>query len=91
MNENTSSFPSSVNILPDLVKTTSIEALLYKGMENFKKSVEDSLHEKMWRILNIEQFKDQRARDIILKLYHGTINFLEKAFETFMNEKKIKQ
>ena len=63
--QNANAFPS-VNILPDLVKVTSVEVFLQKGLENFKKTVEDPLHEKMWRILNIEKFKDQRARNIIL-------------------------
>ena len=88
--QNASAFPS-VDILPELVKWISVEDFLWKGLENFKKTVEDPLHEKMWRILNIEQFKDQRARDIILNLYHGTIDFLEVAFKAFMNEKKIKE
>ena len=72
--QNASAFPS-VDILPELVKWISVEDFLWKGLENFKKTVEDTIHEKMWCILNIEQFKDQRARDIILNLYHGTIDF----------------
>ncbi|KAA9028549.1 TetR/AcrR family transcriptional regulator [Niallia endozanthoxylica] len=75
-----------------IAKNTSIETFLLQGMESFKRSVEDELHEKMWRILNIEQFRDQRARDIILnQVYKGTIDFLEHAFQAFMDENKMKQ
>ena len=89
--QHSKAFPS-IEILPELAKMTSIETFLLKGMENYKNSAEDPLHEKMWRILNIEQFRDQRARNIILnQVYAGTIDFLEKAFEAFMNEDKIKQ
>jgi len=75
-----------------IAKNTRIETFLLQGMESFKRSVDDELHEKMWRILNIEQFRDQRARDIILnQMYKGTIDFLEHAFQAFMDENKIKQ
>jgi len=75
-----------------IAKNTRIETFLLQGMESFKRSVDDELHEKMWRILNIEQFRDQRARDIILnQMYKGTIDFLEHVFQAFMDENKIKQ
>lgn len=82
----------SVDVLPVIAKTSTIEKFLLDGMESFKRSVADELHEKMWRILNIEQFRDQRAREIILnQVYKRTIDFLEHAFQAFMNENKIKQ
>jgi AcrR family transcriptional regulator len=80
------------SIIPMIIKNTTIETFLIEGMEIFKKSVEDPLHEKMWRILNIEQFRDHRAREIILnQVYGGTIELLSNAFEAFMNEGKIKR
>ena len=82
----------SIDQLPAIAKSTTIEKFLLDGMERFKRSVADELHEKMWRILNIEQFRDQRARDIILiQVYKGTIDFLEHAFLAFMEENKLKQ
>ncbi|WP_338448671.1 helix-turn-helix domain-containing protein [Niallia oryzisoli] len=82
----------SMDKLPIIAKNTTIEKFLLDGMESFKKSVADELHEKMWRILNIEQFRDQRAREIILnQVYKRTIDFLEHAFQAFMNENKLKQ
>ncbi|WP_394236341.1 TetR/AcrR family transcriptional regulator [Niallia oryzisoli] len=80
----------SIDVLPVIAKSTTIENFLLDGMESFKRSVADELHEKMWRILNIEQFRDQRARDIILnQVYKGTIDFLEHAFLAFMEENKV--
>ena len=46
----------------------------------------------MWRILNIEQFRDQRARDIIINdVYKGTVDFLEVAFQIFIDKGELKQ
>ena len=87
--EHARSLPS-IDILPAIARNSTIEKFLLDGMASYKKSVEDDLHEKMWRILNIEQFRDQRARDIILnEVYKGTIEFLEKAFEAFIKENKL--
>ncbi|WP_042461389.1 TetR/AcrR family transcriptional regulator [Neobacillus dielmonensis] len=75
-----------------IVKHTTIQEFLTQGLSNFKQAAADPLHEKMWRILNIEQFRDQRAREIILKdVYYGTIRFLETALQGFMQEQKINQ
>ncbi|UOY92579.1 TetR/AcrR family transcriptional regulator [Ectobacillus sp. JY-23] len=81
-----------VSLLPMIVKKQSVEQFLTAGVQNFKDSVQVNLHEKMWRIVSIEQFRDQRARDIVVnQIYGKTIEFLEVAFKAFMTENKIKE
>ncbi|PYI52624.1 TetR/AcrR family transcriptional regulator [Paenibacillus flagellatus] len=67
--------------LDEIVKAVPPETFLLQGFESFKQTVGDPLLVNIWRILNIEQYRDSRARDIILEdVYKGTIGFLEAAF-----------
>ncbi|MEO2077365.1 MAG: TetR/AcrR family transcriptional regulator [Bacillus sp. (in: firmicutes)] len=78
--------------LEAISKSVTINQFLTQGIIHFKQAVEEPLHEKMWRILNIEQFRDQRAREIIMNdVYNGTIEFLEMAFQNFIKEGKLSQ
>jgi AcrR family transcriptional regulator len=87
--ERAKSLPSA-DVLEALAKKVSIEQFLKEGIETFKISVANDHYEKMWRILNMEQFRDQRARKIILEnMYRGTIDFLESAFRAFMDAGKL--
>jgi AcrR family transcriptional regulator len=81
--------PSDEQIV-GMAKALDIKDFLMSGIDLFKKSVDSELQERIWRILNIEQFRDERARAIILEyMYKGTIDFLEKVFQAFMNEQKL--
>lgn len=67
------------------------EEFLLQGFANFKKTVSSPLLVKIWRILNIEQFRDNRARSIILQdIYKGTTDFLEAAFRIMIAKQQIK-
>jgi AcrR family transcriptional regulator len=75
-----------------ILKSMDLEVFLQQGFEQFKRTVENPTLTKMWRILNIEQYRDQRAREIILTyIYQRTINFLEIAFRVLQENKKIKE
>lgn len=77
--------------LAGILKTTTPEIFLMQGWMIFKQTVENPLLIKIWRILNIEQYRDYRARKIILEqIYKGTLDFLECAFELFISNGHIK-
>jgi AcrR family transcriptional regulator len=82
-------FPNAEQ-LEAMLKQTDAETFLKQGFEQFVSTIENPLLTQIWRILNIEQYRDQRAREIILThIYKGTIDFLERAFEILQREKKI--
>lgn len=77
--------------LEGILSTSSPEAFLLQGFENFKRTVQDPVLVKLWRILNIEQYRDQRAREIIRnRVYRGTIDFLTAAFGIMIEKNRIK-
>jgi len=78
--------------LEAICKRVTIKPFLTQGILNFKQAAEEPLHEKMWRILNIEQFRDQRARDIIINdVYKGTVDFLVVALSFLINKGELQQ
>jgi AcrR family transcriptional regulator len=80
-----------VAMLDKILETVTPEAFLMQGFLNFKQTINNPLLVKIWRILNIEQFRDQRAREIILNdIYKGTIDFLEAAFKIMIKKGQIK-
>ncbi|WP_158299281.1 TetR/AcrR family transcriptional regulator [Paenibacillus antri] len=87
---------SEGNGLPDeaqlkaILEHTDLETFLKQGFEIYKRTIENPLLVKIWRILNIEQYRDPRARDIILTyIYKGTIDFLEAAFALLQEQRKM--
>lgn len=77
--------------LDDILGAMTPEAFLMQGFMNFKNTINNPLLVKIWRILNIEQFRDRRAREIILNdIYKGTIDFLQAAFGIMINKGQIK-
>jgi AcrR family transcriptional regulator len=90
--ENQSKTRPNHDTLEAICNRVTIKPFLTQGIINFKQAAEEPLHEKMWRILNIEQFRDQRARDIIINdVYKGTVDFLEVAFQIFIDKGELKQ
>lgn len=77
--------------LNDILDAMTPEAFLMQGFTNFKDTINNPLLVKIWRILNIEQFRDPRAREIILTdIYKSTIDFLEAAFGILIQKGQIK-
>lgn len=75
-----------------MLENTELDTFLKQGFEQYKRTVENPLLVKIWRILNMEQYRDVRARDIILTcMYKGTIDFLELAFSILQEQGKIKK
>ncbi|MCK8487054.1 TetR/AcrR family transcriptional regulator [Paenibacillus sp. MBLB2552] len=77
--------------LESILQHMDLDDFLRQGFEQFKGTIENPLLTQIWRILNIEQYRDQRAREVILTyIYKGTIDFLESAFQLLQQQKKIK-
>lgn len=77
--------------LDEILQKHSVESFLKAGLHNFKKYMEDETRQKMWRLLQVEQFRSPLAREIILHdLYGKTIEFLEIVFTKFIEIKKIR-
>ncbi|MCB7069648.1 TetR/AcrR family transcriptional regulator [Caldibacillus sp. 210928-DFI.2.22] len=77
--------------LNEILQKHSVESFLRAGLHNFKKYMEDETGQKMWRLLQVEQFRSPLAREIILHdLYGKTIEFLEIVFTKFIEFKKIR-
>lgn len=80
-----------VELLSVILDNTSIEQFLMQGFDRFKETMNHPLLMRIWRILNIEQYRDARAREIILEeIYKRTIDFLEAAFQILVEKQQIK-
>lgn len=80
-----------VEKLEEILQTLPPEAFLMRGFLNFKNTVADPFLVKIWRILSIEQFRDRRAREIILEdIYKRIIDFLEAAFQIMIEKEQLK-
>lgn len=80
-----------VELLDDILENSTVESFLKAGHRNFKKYMEDETGQKMWRILQAEQFRSPLAREIILNdLFKTTITFLELVFTKFIEMEKIR-
>ncbi|MBB6453245.1 AcrR family transcriptional regulator [Salirhabdus euzebyi] len=80
-----------VDSLDKILSTTEPETFLKTGHSNFKQYMEDPQGQKIWRLLQIEQFREPFAREIILKDFFGeTVDFLEIVFQKMIAMKKIK-
>jgi AcrR family transcriptional regulator len=80
-----------VHKLEEILGATSPEQFLLQGFQSFKLTVSNPLMMKLWRILNIEQYRDRRAGEIILQYtYRNTLTFLQAAFDILISQKKIK-
>ncbi|WAH39340.1 TetR/AcrR family transcriptional regulator [Alicyclobacillus dauci] len=67
-----------------LTTMTPAEFLEY-GTHLYMTLINDPLMGKIWRIMNVEQYRDRRAREILLQdIIQGTLAFLEAAFETMI-------
>nr|WP_050632319.1 TetR/AcrR family transcriptional regulator [Bacillus andreraoultii] len=80
-----------VEMLDEILENRTVEDFLKAGHKNFKKYMEDDMGRKMWRILQVEQFRFPLAREIIVQdLFGKTIEFLEICFTKLIALKKIR-
>ncbi|MCM3442927.1 TetR/AcrR family transcriptional regulator [Metabacillus halosaccharovorans] len=80
-----------IELLDDILQNNSVEEFLKAGHRNFKKYMENENGQKMWRILQVEQYRSPLAREIILNdLFKTTIQFLEVVFTKLIHMKKIR-
>lgn len=80
-----------VEMLGVILEQVPIEQFLMQGFDRFKDTMNHPLLMRIWRILNIEQYRDARAREIILnEIYKRTIDFLEAVFQILVDKGQIK-
>lgn len=77
--------------LDTIIASMTPRAFLERGVLNFMEYINDPIMQKIWRIIYIEQYRDEMARDIYLNdILGNTIRFLEKAFQKMGELNKIK-
>lgn len=77
--------------LDHILQNSTVADFLKAGQRNFKNYMEDEKGRKMWRILQVEQFRSSLARKIILEdLYKSTIEYLEIVFSKLIELGKIR-
>ncbi|MDZ5471512.1 TetR/AcrR family transcriptional regulator [Bacillus sp. 31A1R] len=77
--------------LDEIISKSTVEDFLLRGYENFRTHINHPVNEKFWRILYIEHYREPLAREIFLNdIIKGTIDFLESAFEKFIQLGKMK-
>ncbi|MGE5702501.1 MAG: TetR/AcrR family transcriptional regulator, partial [Clostridia bacterium] len=80
-----------VERLDEILENLAPEQFLKRGFINFQNVVSNPVSAKIWQILMIEQFRDRRAREIILiDIYKRIIDFLEAAFHIMIEKKQLK-
>ncbi|RKQ16693.1 TetR/AcrR family transcriptional regulator [Lysinibacillus endophyticus] len=80
-----------IEMLDAILQKSTVEEFLKAGHRNFKQFMEDENRVKMWRILQIEQFRSPLAREVILEdLFKTTIHFLEIVFQKLIDLNKIR-
>lgn len=81
-----------ISMLDQIVSVSTVQQFLEKGYENLKLHIDNPTNEKLWRILYIEHYRDSMAREIFLNdIIQSTLEFLEIAFEKFIEHGKIKR
>ncbi|GGH31945.1 hypothetical protein GCM10008013_36030 [Paenibacillus segetis] len=81
----------SMEILDELLTKMEPEAFMQQGFTLFKMSYNNPTIEKMWRIVQIEQFRDVRARNIYLDdISNNTLLFVEQVFQKLIHMGKMK-
>jgi len=80
-----------IETLDQILANTTAETFLKAGHRNFKEYMENENGQKMWRILQVEQFREPLAREIILRDFFGTvIDFLEIVFTKLIKMNRIR-
>jgi AcrR family transcriptional regulator len=73
-----------------IVEMMSLEDFLGRGIENFLKHMDDSMHVKIWRIMYIELFRHPKAQEIYrVDIMERTVNCLSLVFEKMIQQGKM--
>ncbi|MFT4413028.1 TetR/AcrR family transcriptional regulator [Fredinandcohnia humi] len=80
-----------VEMLDHILTNSTIEQFFDRGFELFKEHIDKPVNEKLWRILYIEHYRNELAREIFLNdIFKKTLDFLEIVFEKLIAQGKIK-
>jgi AcrR family transcriptional regulator len=73
-----------------IVEMMSLEDFLGRGIENFLKHMDDSMHVKIWRIMYIELFRHPKAQEIYrVDIMERTVDCLALVFEKMIQQGKM--
>jgi AcrR family transcriptional regulator len=73
-----------------IVEMMSLEDFLGRGIENFLKHIDDSIHVKIWRIMYIELFRHPKAQEIYrVDIMERTVDCLALVFEKMIQQGKM--
>lgn len=79
-----------IEILDSIIESSTLEGFLTKGLQNYKEFIQKPFVEKIWRILQMEQYRNEQATQVILNdIFYNMINFLEEALRRFMEQQKM--
>jgi len=78
-------------ILDQILDQTDVGSFLIRGFEKYKEHIRNPMIEQLWRILQIEQYRDPRARTLMLDFLIGhTMEFLTLVFTKFIEKGKVR-
>lgn len=81
----------SLETLDRLLAATTPAAFLKRGFLNFQNLLADPTVQKMWRIIQMEQYRNPLARETVLRdLVHDTLDFLESVFAKWIAAGQIR-
>lgn len=74
-----------------IIEFMSVQDFLQRGIENFLQHIDDSINQKVWRIMYIELFRHPMAYDIYMnEIMKRTVDCLTIVFEGMIHKGKIK-
>lgn len=80
-----------VEVLDQILARITPAAFLMQGFRNLKERLTNPSLQQMWRILHMEQYRNERARQIVLHdLIGETLTFMEEVFTRLIAQGKLK-
>lgn len=78
-------------LLDEILARTTLEQFLMQGFLNLKERLTHPTVQRMWRVLHMEQYRNERARAIVLHdLIGETLAFMEEVFARLIAQGKLK-
>lgn len=72
----------------EILKTIDPVVFLKRAFQLFRDHVDTPLMDKIYRIVVMEQFRDSRAKDILLNLYEKPLPVMEHYFHLMLSQKE---
>ncbi len=77
--------------LDTIISGMDVHVFLEKGWDNFKRHIDDPIHQKIWQMMYLELFRHPRAMEIYrVEIIEKTLDCLELVFAKMAEAGKIK-